>query len=323
MQSGVVKRRSPYIGRGGVLSVFDPWGSELCTCPFKYSLQPYTGCSHQCLYCYATSYIRTRRSIPKKDFIKRLLLDLRKASPQVPVSMSNSSDPYPPEEREYKLTRRTLEVLLPRGYKVLIVTKGDLVARDIDLLSKGNVAVTMTITTLDRNLAKKIEPNAPSPSSRLEAVRKLIENNIPIGVRVDPIIPFLNDDPKMIEDLIDALASLGVKFIVTSTYKARPDNLKRMINAFPELASKFNRIYKVEGTWMHGYWYLSLSMRKKLLKPVIEAAKKSGLEYATCREGLTGREWFSAKSCDGTHLIPLRIKFPEANSLFGALEAKN
>ncbi len=302
----MAKYKSPYIGRGGVLSVFDPWRSELCTCPFKYSLQPYTGCSHQCLYCYATSYIRVRKSIPKKNFVNRLLMDLRRADPRVPISMSNSSDPYPPEEEEYRLTRRTLEILLPRGYRVLIVTKGVLVTRDIDLLSKGRVAVTMTITTLDNNLAKKIEPNAPPPSARLKALRKLVENGVPVGVRVDPIIPFLNDDPKMIDELVDALANIGVRFIVTSTYKARPDNLKRMMNAFPELASKFHKLYRVEGTWMHGYWYLPIQLRKKLLKPVIEAARKRGLEYATCREGLVSKEWFNAKTCDGVHLIPDR-----------------
>jgi len=297
-----------YIGKGRVLTVFDPWNNPLCTCPFKYSLHPYTGCSHQCLYCYATSYIRARRSIPKRNFIERLLRDLERADQRVPISMSNSSDPYPPEEREFMLTRRTLEILLPRGYKVLIVTKGALVARDAELLSRGNAAVTMTITTLDENLAKRLEPFAPSPGERLRALRVLVEHGVPVGVRIDPIIPFLNDDEKGIGELVEALASIGVRFIVTSTYKARPDNLKRMKTGFPEIADKLDRLYRVEGSWVKGYWYLPLEFRKKLLKPVIEYARRNGIEYATCREGLTSREWFNAKSCDGTHLIPLRVK---------------
>lgn len=301
-------RRNPYIGRGHIISIFDPWRSNLCTCPFKYSLQPYTGCSHQCLYCYATSYIRVRKSIPKRNLINRLLLDLERTNPQVPISMSNSSDPYPPEEKNYNLTRRVLEVLVPKGYRVLIVTKSDLVVRDIDLLSKGNVAVTITITTLDRNLAYRLEPGAPTPRDRVKAIERLIEGGVPVGVRVDPIIPYLNDDVKDVRELIDVLASIGVRFIVTSTYKARPDNLKRMMEGFPEISDKLKRLYRVEGTWTHGYWYLSLEKRKRLLKPVIEEAKRHGMEYAVCREGLTGREWFTAKSCDGTHLIPIRIK---------------
>ncbi len=301
-------KRSTYIGRGMVLTIFDPWNSPLCTCPLKYSLHPYTGCSYQCLYCYATSYIKVKKSIPKKNFIKRLLRDLEKANPQIPISMSNSSDPYPPEEKEYMLTRRTLETLLPRGYKVLVVTKGTLVARDVDLLSKGNAAVTMTITTLDKNLAKRLEPFAPPPHERLRALKILVEQNVPVGVRIDPIIPFLNDDKKGIRELVETLASIGVKFIVTSTYKARPDNLKRMKAGFPEIASRLDKLYRVEGSWIRGYWYLPLELRKKLLKPVIEYARQNGMEYATCREGLTSRDWFNARSCDGTHLIPLRVK---------------
>ncbi len=301
------RKGSSYIGRGMVLTVFDPWNNPLCTCPFKYSLHPYTGCSHQCLYCYATSYIRVRKSIPKKNFIQRLLRDLERADPRILISMSNSSDPYPPEEKEYMLTRKTLEILLPRGFKVLVVTKGSLVSRDKDLLSKGNAAVTMTITTLDESLAKKLEPNAPPPHDRIRALRELIEHGVPVGVRVDPIIPYVNDDEEMIRELVETLASIGVGFIVTSTYKARPDNLKRMKEAFPEIAAKLDKLYRVEGTWIRGYWYLPLELRKKLLKPVIEAARRHGLEYATCREGLTSKEWFNARSCDGTHLIPLRI----------------
>ncbi len=299
---------STYIGKGMVLTVFDPWSSPLCTCPFKYSLHPYTGCSYQCLYCYATSYIRARKSIPKKNFIERLLRDLERADQRIPISMSNSSDPYPPEEREFMFTLRTLEILLPRGYKVLIVTKGALVARDAELLSKGNAAVTMTITTLDENLAKRLEPFAPPPDERLKALRVLVEHGVPVGVRIDPVIPFLNDDEKDIRELVETLASIGVKFIVTSTYKARPDNLKRMKTGFPEITDKLDRLYRVEGSWVKGYWYLPLELRRKLLKPVIEYARRNGMEYVTCREGLTSREWFNARSCDGTHLIPLRVK---------------
>ncbi len=302
------RKTNTYIGRGRVLTVFDPWNNPLCTCPFKYSLHPYTGCSHQCLYCYATSYIKTRRSIPKKNFIERLLTDLERANPQIPISMSNSSDPYPPEEGEYKLTRRTLEILLPRGYKVLVVTKGALVARDKDLLAKGNAAVTVTITTLDMSLAQRLEPFASTPRDRLRAIRELVEHGIPVGVRIDPIIPFINNDEKGIRELVETLASIGVKFIVTSTYKARPDNLKRMKTGFPEIADKLDKLYRGEGSWIRGYWYLPLELRKKLLKPVIEYARRNGMEYATCREGLTSREWFNARSCDGTHLIPLRVK---------------
>ncbi len=287
-----------------VLREFDPWKSPLCTCPPKYSLQPYTGCTHSCLYCYATSYIGRKPSRPKKDFVKNLALDLIKANPDIPISMSNSSDPYPPEEERLMITREAIKVIARKGFKLLIVTKGALVARDADLLSRMAAAVTMTITTLDESLARIIEPYAPSPRLRVEAIEKLIEHGIPVGLRLDPVIPWLNDDVDSIKEILESVSSVGVRFVVTSTFKARPDSLKRMCEAFPELCSKWVKLYRAEGKWIRGYWYAPESFRKELLKRVIDIAKHFGMEYAVCREGFRGREWFTARSCDGTHLIP-------------------
>ncbi len=295
------------IRNGYVIKLFDPWRSPLCTCPIKYSLHPYTGCSHQCVYCYATSYIRVRKSIPKRDLIQKLKRDLRKVNPALPIVLSTSSDPYPPEELQYKLTRKVLELLVPRGFKILIVTKGTIITRDLDLLSKGNAAVTMTITTIHDYLSKKLEPNAPPSSSRLEALRRLVNSKVPVGVRVDPIIPYINDDVEDIYMLLKELKNIGVKFIVTSTYKARPDSLKRLTNAFPEIARKVNELYRKHGIRVHGYIYLPLDLRIKILKNVISIAKQFKMKYAICREGL-GQEFTNSPTCDGTHLIPIRIK---------------
>ncbi len=295
--------------KGRVLAPFDPWNSPLCTCPFKLSLNPYTGCSFKCLYCYATAYIGLRDSTPKKNFVSRLIADLRKYDPKIPINIGTSSDPYPPEELIYGLTRKALEILVPAGRGILITTKGTLYAtRDLSLIVKGNVAVTPTITTLDSGLSMLLEPGAPLPSKRIDAIRKASEAGVPVGVRVDPIIPFLNDDPRDIWELVGALADAGAVFIVTSTYKARPDNFARVLRALGgNLGRKLHELYS-RGTKVGGYTYLPKELRIRLLRPVIDAARYYGLEYATCREGLTGREWFSAGSCDGTHLIPIRIE---------------
>jgi DNA repair photolyase len=261
-----------------------------------------------CLYCYATSYIGLKKSTPKKNFIKNLVHDIPLTEPWVPINMGTSSDPYPPEEAQFKLTRRALEILIRAGRRILITTKGTIIRRDIDIIKKGNVAVTPTITTLDDKMAKVIEPGAPPPSERLEVSRKLIQAGIPVGVRVDPIIPYVNDDEKEIEELIGKLAEIGVKFVVTSTYKAKPDNLARMRRGLGELGEKIYRLYRDKGIKLYGYLYLPEEMRKRILSPVIRYAKYYGMEYATCREGLTTKEWFNAPSCDGTHLIPLRLK---------------
>ncbi|WFO76228.1 radical SAM protein [Desulfurococcaceae archaeon MEX13E-LK6-19] len=287
-----------------VIRPFDPWRSPLCTCRPKYSLQPYTGCSHFCLYCYATSYIGRKPSTPKKMLLRNVTHDIAFINRELVVEMSSSSDPYPPIEKWLLLTRKVLEIFYKYSVKTLITTKSDLVTRDADLLSKIPAAVMITITGLDDSLARRLEPYAPPYTKRLEAIRVLSNRNIPVGVRIDPIIPGLNDDPEMLRELVHRVKEYGGKHIVTSTYKARPDNIKRLIEEFPDMASYWRRLYLEKGTRIHGYYYLNQELRKQLLKPVVEAAREAGLSHAVCREGFLEPTYFNAESCDGTHLIP-------------------
>jgi len=291
-----------------VLKPFDPWRSKLCTCPPKYTINPYTGCSHRCLYCYATAYIKQRKSKPKENIASRLLNDLRKFDPRYPIDMSLSSDPYPPEEEKYRVTRKILKILLPMGVKVQITTKSDLYLLDLDLISRYNVAVSITITTLDDSLARRLEPFAPSPSKRLKALEKLPELGVPFSVRIDPVIPYLNDDPETLRGLVREVVSIGAQHVVTSTYKARPDNFLRMIKEFPELEVRWRKLYYPRGRIKFGYAYLPIELRKKLLLPVTDEARKLGVTYATCREGLLTKEFFNTITCDGTHLIPIKTQ---------------
>jgi DNA repair photolyase len=291
------------IYQGRLLRLFDPWRSPLCTCPVKYSLHPYTGCSHKCLYCYATAYIGLRESTPKKNFIENLRKELDKANRNIIVEMSTSSDPYPPIEDKLRLTRQTLKELFRRGFRVLITTKSSLVTRDVDLLSANRSAVMITITTLDERLSKVIEPGAPPPSERLLALKELAKKGVPVGARVDPVIPFVNDDPAELSLLVEKLQEVGVKHVVTSTYKAKPDSYRRIVSALPELEDKLRNIYFKGKTYVSGYYYLPLDVRMNLLRPVVNSARKLGLSYATCREGLVTKKFFSARSCDGSHLL--------------------
>ncbi len=223
--------------------------------------------------------------------------------------MSLSSDPYPPCEKTLRLTRRVLKVLLPLGLRIQITTKSDLFLLDIDLLEKYNAAVSVTITTLDDSLARRIEPYAPLPSARIRALEKLAGHEVPFSVRIDPIIPFLNDDEHSLRELVRVVASIGAKHVVTSTYKARPDNFARMINEFPELEKKWKKLYYPTGKITRSYAFLPIELRKKLLFPVVDEARKQGLSYATCRENIIDKTYFNAPSCDGTHLIPKRIPY--------------
>jgi len=284
-------------------SLFDPWQSELCTCPRKYSLNPYTGCSFSCLYCYAKSYIGKKRSQPKKDFLKLAARALPKLDRRIVVNLGTSSDPYPSEEEEHKLTRSVLSLLVESGFRVLITTKGgNLLLRDADIMLRGKTAVTPTITTLQSSLARKLEPGTPSPQERMGAMEKLASSGVPVGVRIDPIIPGLNDDEQELRELVRAVAGAGAKMVVTSTYKAKPIDFRDMIEAFPEMERTWRKLYFEEGESVGSYRYLQRQLRKKLLMPVVSEAAKLGLEYATCREGLLSRDFFNSRSCDGSHL---------------------
>jgi DNA repair photolyase len=171
------------------------------------------------------------------------------------------------------------------------------------LLSANRSAVMITITTLDERLSKVIEPGAPPPSERLLALKELAKKGVPVGARVDPVIPFVNDDPAELSLLVEKLQEVGVKHVVTSTYKAKPDSYRRIVSALPELEDKLRNIYFKGKTYVSGYYYLSLNVRMNLLRPVVNSARKLGLSYATCREGLVTKEFFSARSCDGSHLL--------------------
>jgi len=284
-----------------VIKPFDPWKSRLCTCRPKYSLHPYTGCSHFCLYCYASSYIGYKPSRLKKNILRSVIHDVNYINRDLVVEMSSSSDPYPPLEEWMLVTRSILKILCENNVKVLITTKSHIVTRDADILSRMKSAVMITITTLDRDKAKIIEPGAPDPEKRLKAVEYLSDKGIPVGVRIDPIIPGVNDDPVEIDQLIKTLSEHGVKHIVTSTYKVKYDNFKRMTSAFPGLKSFWRKLYFKDGEWVNGYYYLPRDYRYKLLKPVYESALKHGLTIANCREGIP--ELFKTPSCDGQHLI--------------------
>ena len=232
--------------------------------------------------------------------VKKVKSDLKKLPRNALISMSNSSDPYTPMESKLKLTRMCLKQFIGRDLRVLVITKSDLVVRDLDLLSKLRAAVTITITTLDGNLAKKLEPNAPPPSKRLDALSKLSTRGIPTGARVDPIIPFLNDEFK---ELLREIKSAGAKHVTASSFKPRWDSWNRMKRAFPDVCNKLEPLYFEEGDRIGRSYYLPRALRFKLMKSVADECGKLGLTFASCREGFP--ELNTSETCDGSHLIGL------------------
>ena len=196
--------------------------------PFDQSINPYKGCEHGCIYCYARPTHAYLDLSPGLDFetkifyktepAKRLREALDKPGYQVrPLAIGTNTDPYQPGEREHQVTRRVLEVLLEYRHPVTIVTKGALILRDLDLLEQlarhRLVSVSVSITTLDNDLKTKLEPRTASPSARLRSVSRLAEAGVRVGVLVAPVIPFINDHE--IEDVVAHSAEAGA---VTAGY---------------------------------------------------------------------------------------------------------
>ena len=190
--------------------------------PFDRSINPYKGCEHGCVYCFARPTHAYLGLSPGLDFESRLfykpdaaaLLEKELRAPKYEcavMAMGTNTDPYQPVERELKITRRILEVLAAHDHPVGIVTKSSLVMRDLDILGpmgrKGLAQVCLSVTTLDRGLARKMEPRCPTPARRLEAIRALSESGVQTGVMAAPMIPVLND-PEL-ESILEAASGAG------------------------------------------------------------------------------------------------------------------
>ncbi len=185
--------------------------------PFTQSINPYQGCEHGCVYCYARPSHAYLDLSPGLDFETRLfakpdaaaLLRAELARPGYvcdPIALGTNTDPYQPIEREHRITRQILEVLAEHEHPFSIVTKSALVERDLDLIApmaaKNMARVYISITSLDRDIARTLEPRAAAPHRRLQAVRTLTDAGVPVGVLVAPIIPGLTD--KDLEAILDA-----------------------------------------------------------------------------------------------------------------------
>lgn len=190
--------------------------------PFDRSINPYRGCEHGCIYCFARpthSYMGLSAGLDfeaklfaKPDAPKLLERELAKPGyrPRT-IAIGTNTDPYQPIEREWRIMRQILEVLNKANHPVAVVTKSALILRDLDILSsmasRGLAKVAISVTTLDRKLARTIEPRASTPARRLEAIKALSGAGVPTGVLVAPVIPALNDHE--IERVLDSAKAAG------------------------------------------------------------------------------------------------------------------
>lgn len=176
----------------------------------KYSLNPYMGCEHGCIYCYSRAIFRNReiamnwgKFAKSKQNIAEILSNEIKRKPRGVVGVSTVTDPYQPIESKRQLTRKCLEILANNNFPTSIQTKSILVLRDIDIMKPKKIDVGVTITTMDRDLARKLEPRASPPDARAHVLEELAPRGFETWIFLGPIIPEINDDKESIAQIIE------------------------------------------------------------------------------------------------------------------------
>ncbi|NQE54590.1 hypothetical protein C5S29_13455 [ANME-1 cluster archaeon GoMg3.2] len=225
----------------------------------RYGINPYRGCQFACNYCDAITekYLvhEDYKDFSRIIYVKRnapelLEKEVKKRKPDV-VAMSGVTDPYQPAEKKYGLTRKILEVLARHKFPVHIITKSNLVLRDIDLLreiaKQTWCSVSLTIITFNKDLLPYLEPFAPSPERRLKAVEKLNEGGVQAGVDFTPIVPYLLDNEENIEDGIKRASEHAKYILIGAAMTLRSNQRIRFFDLlktnFPELVKKYENLY--------------------------------------------------------------------------------
>jgi len=280
------------------LPLFNSPRTGFCTCLPKYNLNTYLGrCAHQCIYCYAVKFPSfVGPTLPRLRLLDEIENMAKNTKRKLPVMMSDCTDPYQPLEAEHKITRKCAEVLAKHGFPLLIVTKSDMVTRDIDVFKRTPTVVAITVTTPHENVAKLIEPFAPHPKKRLSALQKIVEEGVTAVARIDPILPTVNESEKDFESLVSTLADIGVKQITVATMKHVRGFFTKLSQIDRKACKRLKQEY-VNGKWAVGYKYLPVERRRRIIEKLRPIVLKHGLAFASCREGLSE---YNTTLCDGT-----------------------
>ena len=257
--------------------------------PFTWTINPYRGCEFACKYCYARythEFMELREGVDfeQKIFVKQHAADLlrhelRHVKPGEDIALGTATDPYQPAERRFEVTRAILEELARhRGLEIGIVTKSNLVLRDLEVLqgvAKSNrLFVNITITTLNVDLARILEPRAPRPDLRLEAMQKLNEAGLAAGVICAPVLPGITDSPRDLEALVRATAQAGGKYIYANPLFLKPCSsavfMPFLEKEFPQLVESYRQRYKDRA-------FLPASYGKRLSQLMKRLREKHGI----------------------------------------------
>jgi len=259
--------------------------------PFAWTINPYRGCEFGCKYCYARYTHEFMEMWDGKDFERKiyaktgapeqLRAELRQAKDKgLPIALGTATDPYQPAEKQFEITGRMLDVLVEfEGLEFSITTKSPLILRDLELLgrisSRHRFSVHMTVTTHDERLARLLEPKAPPPARRLEAVKQLSDAGIHVGVNAMPILPGLNDSDKYLDALARAASQAGAKFlygnILFLTHSAMKQFMPFLQEEFPRLVKNYRKLYAHSA-------YLNGEYKNRMTKLLAELRTRYSLE---------------------------------------------
>ncbi|HKV05154.1 MAG TPA: radical SAM protein [Candidatus Acidoferrales bacterium] len=257
--------------------------------PFRWTVNPYRGCEFGCPYCYAR-YTHEYMELDSSDFESKIyvknnagpLADRDLSTEKIwgeHIAIGTATDPYQPAEREFGATRAILEKMAEReGLSLSITTKSNQVVRDIELLrrisERSSLTIHMTITTLRTRLARLLEPRAPRPDLRLEAIRKLRDAGITVGVNAMPILPGLTDREADLDALVHAARDAGAQWLGASAVFLRPASWRSFMSfleaKFPQLAARYR-------DWFRGYGDAPEGYRKEIAARVEGLRRKYGL----------------------------------------------
>ncbi|HET7520100.1 MAG TPA: radical SAM protein [Candidatus Limnocylindria bacterium] len=236
--------------------------SRVSGMPFRWSLNPYTGCVHQCTFCYVRGFeLRAGRPPDarygtrirvKTNLVEVLRRELaRKSWQREEVAFGSATDPYQPAEGHYRLTRGAIVALGEAATPFGMITRGPLIVRDVDVLQAASAAaevtVNVSIPTLDERVWRTTEPGTAHPRQRLRAVRRLAEAGIRAGVGMAPILPGLSDDPAQLRDVVMAARDAGASHLWWNVLNLRPGTrehfLERLASDWPEEVDRYQRLY--------------------------------------------------------------------------------
>ena len=271
--------------------------------PFTWTINPYRGCEFACKYCYARythefMEMRDGLEFEQKIYVKQqaahlLRSDLPRVKAHESIALGTATDPYQPAERRYEVTRGILEEFARhRGFELGIVTKSNLILRDIDLLREvarnNTISIHVTITTLNVELARILEPRAPRPDLRMDAVRQLSEAGLNVGVSCSPVLPGITDSSVDLESLVSAAAAAGARHIFGGALFLKPCSaaifLPFLQENFPHLVENYRERY-------HDRSFLPPSYSKRIAQLIGELRKKYGIHRADPRRTLAVDKW--------------------------------